>query len=421
MKNILYLLLIILILPGCTDRKPAAIPVDSPAIEAENANVRYDRAVRELAGRIAEALDDRQLAAQVLVTGIDGKGNLHWLMRSLLEDCPAGGIMLFRYNLDTDTGSIQALIAETAELVASGNAVSLEPSDAVPEEAPVVRILPFMAVDHEGGVVNRFLPGVADLPGADSYRTILENEGMETALARINADSANVGTKIKRIGINMNIAPIAEQINDDNFEFLDDRSYGRDPLFVAEASEAFIAGMKQAGIICVIKHFPGNAGADPHYFPSVLRGDKAEMAEQVSPFAALISKGIAEAMMVSHSAVPSWDSENIASLSPAVMGNWLRQELGFEGIIICDDFSMTAASGMDSSGNRISLKPETAAVRSLAAGADMVLVWPMDLKLTHHAIQAAIDDGTLSRERLRESAARIIFAKIKMGIIVNEE
>jgi beta-N-acetylhexosaminidase len=117
--------------------------------------------------------------------------------------------------------------------------------------------------------------------------------------------------------------------------------------------------------------------------------------------------------MVSHSAVPALASENIASLSPAVMGGWLRQELGFAGLIICDDFSMASAGGQFAGG----LRPEMAAVRSLAAGADMVLVWPPDLRRTHRAILAALDDGSLPRSRLREAAGRIIFEKIRIGLI----
>jgi beta-N-acetylhexosaminidase len=110
--------------------------------------------------------------------------------------------------------------------------------------------------------------------------------------------------------------------------------------------------------------------------------------------------------MVSHSAVPAWDAENISSLSPAIMGEWLRQELGFDGIIISDDFSMAAAIA---SGRT---RTEDAAVQSLIAGADIVLVWPPDLRRTHRAIQAALADGRLSRQRLEESAGRVILEKI---------
>jgi len=112
--------------------------------------------------------------------------------------------------------------------------------------------------------------------------------------------------------------------------------------------------------------------------------------------------------MVSHSKVPAWDSA-IASLSPVIMGVWLRQKLGFGGIIICDDFSMASAEDC--------LSVEAAAVASLAAGADMVLVWPPDLLKTHQAIQAALADGRLTRRRLLEAAERIIFEK-ERGIAV---
>jgi len=102
------------------------------------------------------------------------------------------------------------------------------------------------------------------------------------------------------------------------------------------------------------------------------------------------------------------------------MGDWLRQELGFEGIIVCDDFSMAAASVPVVAGGQGGLKPEIAAVLSLAAGTDMVLVWPPDLRRTHRAIVAALGDGRLSRERLREAAERIIFEKIRMGLLHDE-
>jgi beta-N-acetylhexosaminidase len=109
------------------------------------------------------------------------------------------------------------------------------------------------------------------------------------------------------------------------------------------------------------------------------------------------------------------------------MNNWLRQELGFDGIIICDDFSFASAispasvRGPASAKGTDRIKPETAAVLSLAAGADMVLVWPPDIRRTHRAILAAINDGTLSYERLLEAATRIIFEKIRMGIMGNGE
>ena len=353
---------------------------------------------RQQAALVAASLDDRLLAAQVIISGIDGRERLGQDMRTLLNECPAGGVMLFRYNLDTDTEGIQDLIAECVRLVAGQTG-----------DETAAGIPPFVAVDHEGGSVNRFKPGLADMPSAGSYWTLAQNEGRDTAIERIEADSFRAASTIKRLGYNLNLAPVAEILVAENSDFLDDRSYGPDPVFTGEAAAAFIRGMERAGFLCVVKHFPGSAGPDPHRFPSVLQGDKAALMDMAAPFAFLIRGGQARALMVSHSALPALDSE-IASLSPAIMDGWLRKEMGFTGIIISDDFSMAAAAS----------SAEAAAVKSLASGADMVLVWPPGLRRTHRAIQAALANGSLSRQGLREAAERIIFEKIRMGLIDGE-
>jgi beta-N-acetylhexosaminidase len=378
----------LVLFPACMGKNTTA-PESAVAAAVDERYI----AIQYTASLIAASLDDRQLAAQVIICGIDGKGHLTDGMKILLAECPAGGVMLFRYNLDTDNDAIQSLIAETVALIESGSGVP-----------------PFVAVDHEGGTVNRFKDGVADLPSAASYGSF--------AAERITADSFKAGTAMNALGINLNFAPVAEYITADNRDFLADRSYGTDPEYVTEAAAAFIAGMEQAGILCVIKHFPGSAGADPHFFPAALTGDKEALAELVSPFAALIYGGNVRAIMVAHSAVPAWDNV-IASLSPAVMGTWLRQELGFDGIIICDDFSMTSARSPASAGGPASadIKPETAAVQSLAAGSDMVLVWPPDIRRTHRAIMTALENGDLSRERLQDAAERIMVEKIRLELL----
>jgi len=420
--RIFFVLLILFpLFSGCSNKnntadKTEAEPESSAVVAAqeqaaiEHRNMRQG-AIRRQTARIAAGLDNRQLAAQVIISGIDGKGHLTDDMRMLLTECPAGGIMLFRYNLDADNDAIRDLITEAAVLV--GALASTE-----------TIIPPFVGVDHEGGSVNRFRPGVANLPSAGFYFDMTHNTAIDSVIAQINSDSFNAGKTINGLGVNLNLAPVAEFLNDNNRDFLGERSYGPDPAFTAKAAAAFIAGMEQAGILCAIKHFPGSAGSDPHLFSSVLRDDKAALAELAAPFAALIRDNHARAIMVSHSAVPAWDGENIASLSPAVMGGWLRDELGFNGIIICDDFSMASARSPAAASGPVSeksLKPETAAVLSLAAGADMVLVWPPDLRRTHRAIMAALDSGELSRERLREAAERIIFEKIRMRLVEREE
>jgi beta-N-acetylhexosaminidase len=348
--------------------------------------------IRVRAREIAESMDNRLLAAQILISAIDGAESLPDNMRELFTAIPTGGIMLFKYNLNTNNDAIQARNAQIKSLIMKES-----------------NIPPFFAVDHEGGTVNRFRRGAADLPAAASYWEIAQKQGRQTALAKIEADSLRAGKEINTLGLNMNFAPVAEYLFDGNREFLASRSYGPDPLFTAQAATAFIHGMEQAGVLCVVKHFPASAGPDPHRSLSVLDIDRAALDNLVSPFTAAIKNG-ARSIMAAHTRAPAID-DKIASLSPVVMGKWLRDDLGFDGIIISDDFIMAAA------GN---ISPEEAAVLSVAAGSDMILVWQAHLPKTHQAFIDALKDGRLSSERLRDAAQRVIYEKLKMGLIDGE-
>ncbi|MCL2213966.1 MAG: glycoside hydrolase family 3 protein [Treponema sp.] len=376
-----------LIIDNVNDIEEVSVNADRESLGAQTTAIIDPLRIR--AEEIASSLDDSLLASQVLISGIDGRGSLPLHVSQMLKNIPAGGVMLFRYNLNTSNEEIKNLLSETASLITENS-----------------NIPPFIAVDHEGRYVNRFLPGVADLPDASSYWNILQEEGREAALSKIEEDSFKAASIINELGINMNFAPVAEYLNDDNRDFLVHRSYGSDPFFTALAAGAFLQSMQKAGIICVVKHFPGTAGADPHYWVSVINGEKNEIDMLVFPFIYLINNG-ARAIMAAHSLVPLLD-QRIASLSPAVMQDLLRGDLGFDGIIISDDFSMAAAGDFN--------KYE-AAVQSIAAGADLILVWPPDLAHTHSAILSALEEGELSRNRLQDAVQRIIYEKLRMGLM----
>ena len=383
MRFLFASLICLLLLPACERRA-----VNHETETANEAGIRPD-ALRTRALEIALSLDDRLLTSQLLISGIDGKGSLQPKIETLFSYHPPGGVMLFRYNLTTDTDSIRNLLSQVSSFI-SGKS----------------NIPPFIAVDHEGGTVYRFQDGVAALPAASSYREIFLSQGKERALEKITDDVFKSGREIKELGINMIFAPVAEYLTDDNRAFLESRSYGPDPFFTAEAASAFVRAMEQSGIICVVKHFPAIAGTDPHFSTSVISADKSELDRLIFPFTQVFNNG-AKAVMVAHSSVPAMD-DRIASLSPVVMGNWLRGELGFNGIILCDDFIMEAAG---------SAIPEEAAIFSIAAGADMVLVWPSSLERTHAALIYALEEGRLSRERILDAASRIIYEKLRLGLM----
>jgi beta-N-acetylhexosaminidase len=144
-----------------------------------------------------------------------------------------------------------------------------------------------------------------------------------------------------------------------------------------------------------------------------LNVDKAALDEMVKPFADLIDGGV-PALMLSHVVVPALDGQKNASLSRRVIGDWLRGELGFEGIVLADDFSMGAISASG-------LTPAAAAVEALNAGVDMIMAWPKDLAAVHASILNSLKAGRLPRERLLEAAARIIAGKMRYGIVTFSE
>jgi beta-N-acetylhexosaminidase len=354
-------------------------------------------ALRTRAEAIAASLDDSRLAGQVLLTGLDGNGALPSAMEALLRDISPGGIMLFRMNLDMDKPDAAAFLKTVSDLAA----ISLPDIGTIP---------PFLAADHEGGAVHRFAEGVERLPPPLSYWEMAQQNGREYALGKIEEDAARSAAEIRALGISLNLAPVAETLNGENSAFLENRSYGPDSGFVAEASAAFVRGMAAAGLPCVVKHFPGNSAADPHSAASVLTGNRETLDKEIFPLARLIRENLSAGVMVSHAVVNAWDPGVNASRSPQVVTVWLRQNLGFSGIVLGDDFSMGAVSAAG-------IKEEDAAIEALNAGVDMVMTWPRSLGALHRAILGALKNGSLKRERLREAAARILYEKLRWGFI----
>jgi beta-N-acetylhexosaminidase len=368
-----------------------------------------DRAAlrREEALRLARRLDDRALAAQVILAGLEGKNYLSPELRGILERVPAGGVLLFRHNLNAPKERVRVFIAELSELItAAGGGVTGGAASGPPEAG----IPPFVAVDHEGGQVHRFGLGVERLPAAESWRAMAEREGREKALAALEEASRRSAGEIRSLGITFNLAPVAEILNDENRLFLGSRSFGPDGDFVEAAAAVFVKAMDGAGIASALKHFPGNSAQDPHGAPGRLDAPGEELSRMTRPFAGVIRSRNPSAVMVSHVVVTAWDRENNASLSKKVITGKLRGELGFEGIILADDFSMAAVASRG-------LGPGEAAVAALNAGADMIMAWPPTILGVHAAILKALEDGSLGRERLREAAARIIAEKLRYALI----
>ena len=348
---------------------------------------------RAQAAEIAASLDDNALAAQVLLTGVDGRERLTPAMSALLQRIPAGGVMFFRFNLNSPKDDVKRLLGETVAVI--------QGSSGIP---------PFTAVDHEGGLVHRFGPGVERLPSAYSFWELAQREGRPAALALAETLYRRSALEIRELGINMVLAPVAETLNEENRRFLGTRSFGPDPDFTLAAASVYVRSMSAAGITSVLKHFPGNTALDPHYYISTLYASRHELDEMAKPFAEIIRELRPPAVMISHVMIPALDSQRPASLSGIVINDWLRGELGFDGIVMSDDYAMAAVAALG-------ITPAAAAVEALNAGVDMIMLWPRDLSTVHAAILNALRTGRLSRQRLVEAAERIITEKIRYGIM----
>ncbi len=179
------------------------------------------------------------------------------------------------------------------------------------------------------------------------------------------------------------------------------RSPGSSPRLVADIAQAQALGFARAGLVPVVKHFPGHGtvSADTHLGAVVQDADLAVLQKRdLVPFRALVDAGV-PAVMTAHIVVRAVDPDRPASLSPAVLTGLLREDLGFQGLVVTDALNMAAVTDLAGPGD--------AAVAAVQAGADVVLM-PTDPASATAALLAALDDGRLTRERVEESAARMV-------------
>jgi len=260
-----------------------------------------------------------------------------------------------------------------------------------------------IASDLERGLGNQ-IDGSTLFPTAMAIGAA-HSEELAYSMGKITALEA------RAIGIHMTYAPVADvNINPDN-PIINVRSFGEDPEQVGRLAVAFIKGCQENGLIATAKHFPGHGDThqDSHIVPQSVEADRDRLERvELYPFKRSIENGVG-AIMVAHLLFPSLDSTpNLpASLSFRILTEYLRQELGFEGLIVTD--------AMDMGGVTALYEPEEAAVRAVQAGVDMVLLSPKP-KEAIEALVGAVSSGVLSEQRLDDSVRRILKVKSGLGL-----
>lgn len=269
----------------------------------------------------------------------------------------------------------------------------------------------WIAVDQEGGPVTRLGDGFYKLPS--------NREIAATGYPVFAYESAKqMGLEMKAVGINMNLAPVVDVSSDPMTSVMAGRTYGDTPEIVIEYASEAVRGYKEAGIVSVLKHFPGygNVQADPHAkLSSNLNSIDNLESIDLKPFKNLSS--IAPAIMTAHIKVPALDPDNCATLSKTIMTDLLRKEIGYQGLIITD--SMVMQGLLDDCSD-----VAEASIRAIIAGCDLLILGGKDLhkeqslELTldqvrhiHRAIVDAVQKGRISITRLNESLDKILLAK----------
>lgn len=261
----------------------------------------------------------------------------------------------------------------------------------------------FLGVDEEGGSVARIagsgkfdVPVVADMSEIGGRQN--EDEAYEIG--------AVIGNYLSDLGFNVDFAPVADVWTNSENQVVKKRAFGSDANVVSDMANAVAEGLKSQGIMACLKHFPGhgNTSSDTHAGYAYTDKTKEELFQcEWIPFSTGIQNDI-PFIMVGHISLPNVIGDDTpASLSSVIMKDLLREEMGYDGIIITDAFNMGAIVKQYSSAEAV--------VKALQAGADIILM-PEDFKSAYQEVVLAIKDGRLSKERIDESVGRILRRKI---------
>ena len=263
--------------------------------------------------------------------------------RELLREPAVGGVILFTRNYESP--------AQIADLVAEIRALRSPPL--------------LIAVDHEGGRVQRFRDGFTEIP---PMRHIGHAYDADTEQALVIARKAGwlIGSELRAASIDLCFAPCVD-LDWGVSEIIGDRAFHANPDIVGELAAAFCRGLRSAGMAAVAKHFPGHGAviADSHLKLPIDRREYGLVLDDMRPYDKLISNGLVAGVMLAHIVYPEMDSLP-AGFSAFWIERELRSRLAFGGAVFCDDLSMKATRDYGS-------MPERAS-RALAAGCDMVLV-----------------------------------------------
>jgi beta-N-acetylhexosaminidase len=305
-------------------------------------------------------------------------------LATMVEQEHVGGIQLFGYNFSAPAHT-QAML----------------------QQAQAHARLPlFVTTDQEGGSVNRILPYFGAFPsawelGQSGDTSVAANTGRRTAL------------DLQQFGINADLAPVIDVPVDGGWIWSEQRVFSTDPQVVARYAGAFLDGLQSTNMIGCLKHFPGlgSVTTDPHTSLPVITRSLAQLRQtELAPYAVLIPQRPAM-VMATDVVLRVVDPDYPAELSSAVIDGLLRQQLGYDGVVVTDALWMQGISERWSEGE--------AAVLAVLAGDDLLMAAydATTMAIVRHALQTAVASGRITRARVVESVRRILLLKLEYGLL----
>ena len=332
----------------------------------------------EKVDKLVANMSDADKVGQLLMIGIHGK-TLNDDAKFMLNEYRVGGIILFDRNMESKD-QVKSLITDINKTSKSAGLTPL-----------------FIGIDQEGGAVARMEDQLIKVPPAEE----LGKEPIEQAVSLAKQS----GTELKDLGFNINFAPVAD------LGLTYGRSFSTNPDDVVRYASAVGKAYDEAGLWYSYKHFPGigKTDVDLHADTSVVPVSKETLLnEDTKVFVDLIkqSKPNTYAIMVSHAMYPQIDPDHPSSLSKAIITDWLRKDMGYNGVVVTDDMDMGALAKHYTFGDM--------AVQSILAGSDILLVCHEyeHMQEAYNGLMKAVKDGRISKERLDESVKRILLMKM---------
>ena len=380
MKKLFTLLICSWIFAACSnDDTPTVPPTDE--VEALLQKMTLREKVGQLFYVRLESLDP-----SIEWTTYDDLASLNILkvtenMKRTNENYPVGGIILYAWNIDNET-QLASIITDIRTLNGS----------------------PLLCIDEEGGRVAR----IANNPNFN----VKKYESMAAIGATGDPQNAyecgnTIGTYLKRYGFDIDFAPVADVNTNPENVVIGARAFSDDPAVAAPMVTNYLQGLKDAGITGCIKHFPGHGDtkADTHFgYASTQKTWEEMMNCEMVTFRAGIQWGC-QLIMTAHIGAPNVTGSDVPStMSPIILQDKLRGELGYQNIIITDGMEMGAITQQYTSAE--------AAVGSIKAGVDIVL-GPRYFIEAFDAVMAAVNNGTISEERINQSVRRILKLKLQ--------